>query len=317
MRRPVLRIATLLTCVGLVAVAAAVAASPVAIKATIRNETAPAAGGDWFAWSKSRSGGPSPSDVWAQHGTDPAFRVNPRDTQAFTGGIDGNRLVYQLLLHGGARGSDLRLYDLQRRTHLALGAGVNTKRWECCPTISGDWLLFDRGLAYNRAQQLLILRNLATREERVLDRLSNRNGILSAGQISGNYAVWAKCNPYPKCQIFRYDIVARTSTPLAVPAGKVVYSPSVSVAGTTYYGRSNPGCGKAAELVKEPFGGTAQVLVSLPAGQDLDVTSAILQVESPTELPITRVYYDRVVCRRKAWDIFAVVDIERPIPPPP
>jgi hypothetical protein len=314
MPRPARRIA-FACAAALFAVAAATAAAPIAVKTSKRNETAPAAGGEWFAWSKSRANHGSPSDVWAQHLSEPAFKVNPANTQAYTGGISGTRLVYQLLIRGGAGGSDLRLYDLPRRSHVPLPAGVNTKRWECCPTISDDWLLFSRGAAYSRALQEIILRNLVTGEERVLDRLVNRSGLLSAGQISGNYAVWAKCNPHPRCQIVRYDVVAATATRLFVPPGKVVYSPSVTTLGTTYYGRSNVGCGKAVELVKESLFGDPKVLVRLPAGQDLDVTSAIVVVGQPADVTINKIYYDRIVCKRRAWDIFAVNDVE--LGPPP
>jgi hypothetical protein len=313
-RRP--RIALVAVAAAVTAVAAAAAAGPpVAVKASKRNETAPAGGGDWFAWSKSRANYGSPSDVWAQHLSEPSFKVNPRNTQAYTGGIDGTRLVYQVLFRSGAGGSDLRLYDLQTRRHTPLPAGVNTSRWECCPTLSGDWLLFNRGVAYSRNVQSIVLRNLVTGEERVLDRLVNDNGLLAAGQISGNFAVWGKCNPYPRCQIVRYDVAARGATVLATPPAKVVYSPSVTALGTAYYGRSNVGCGKAVELVKEPLVGAAEVLVRLPAGQDLDVTSAIVQVGRPGGVTINKVYYDRIVCKRRSWDIFAVSDLERGPPP--
>jgi hypothetical protein len=309
------RVTVVVLVAGLVGVAASTAAAPIAVKTSKRNETAPAAGGEWFAWSKSRANSGSPSDVWAQHLSEPAFKVNPRNTQAFTGGISGTRLVYQLLIRGGAGGSDLRLYDLLTRRHVPMPAGVNTNRWECCPTISDDWLLFSRGLTFSRALQQIVLRNLGTGEERVLDRLANRKGSLIAGQISGNYAVWTKCNPYPRCQIVRYDVGARGATKLFVPAGKVVYSPSVTTLGTTYYGRSNVGCGKAVELVKERLFGDPEVLVRLPAGEDLDVTSAIVQLGQPADVTMSKVYYDRVVCKRRGWDIYAVNDFE--IGPPP
>jgi hypothetical protein len=313
--RPPRRILIFLATLAVGAAAVATAAAPVAVKSSNRNEQAPAAGGEWFAWSKSREKQPSPFDVWAQHLTEPAFRVNPRNTQAYTGGIDGTRLVYQVLFNFGAAGSDLRLLDLARRRHVPLPAGVNTKRWECCPTISGEWLLFSRGLAYSRYIQLIVLRNLVTGEERILDRLVNKNGLLSAGQVSGNFAVWARCNPYPRCQISRYDIAAATTTPLPVPAGKVAYSPSVTALGTTYSGRSNPGCGKTVELMKQPLVGAPQVLVTLPAGQDLDVTSALVEVGKPADVTIAKVYYDRILCRTRTWDIFVVNDLERPPPP--
>ena len=77
----------------------------------------------------------------------------------------------------------------------------------------------------------------------MLDQLENKNGLVSAGQLNGNFAVWAKCNPYPRCQIFRYDLASASTTPVPATDGKVVYSPSVNEYGTVYYGQSNRGCG--------------------------------------------------------------------------
>ena len=295
---------------------ASAAPAPIAVKTTSRSEMAPAAGGEWFAWTKSRERLSSPLDVWAQRGTEPAFKVNPRNTQGYTGGIDGSRLVYQLVF--SANRSDLRLFDLETRRHRSLPRGVNTKRWECCPTISGDWLLHSRGLVYTRNLQLLLLRNLVTGEERVLDRLQNKNGLLSAGQVNGNYAVWARCSPHPRCQIRRYDITAGVRTILPVPTGKVVYSPSVAASGTAYYIRSNQGCGKYVELVKAPLVGPAEALLALPNGYDVDVSFAAMRPPRGPTPTVTDVYFDRVRCEQNTrWDIFRVEDRESPSPPPP
>ena len=106
----------------------------------------------------------------------------------------------------------------------------------------------------------------------MLDQLENKNGLVSAGQLNGNFAVWAKCNPYPRCQIFRYDLASASTTPIPVTAGKVVYSPSVNEYGTVYYGQSNRGCGKSVQLVRQPVGGGPEVIARLPQGRDLDVS---------------------------------------------
>ena len=74
--------------------------------------------------------------------------MNPKNTQAYGGGIDGTRLLYQLIRGRFADRSDLRLFDLQARRLAKLPAGINTQNWECCGTISGDWILFSRGRAY-------------------------------------------------------------------------------------------------------------------------------------------------------------------------
>lgn len=293
------------------------ASTPVPVKASPRNEVAPAAGGDWFAWSRSRNKRESPFDVFAQQSGRTAFKVNAKGTQAFTGGIDGTTLVYQLLRGRLGARSDLRLYDLATRRQLPMPAGVNSSRWECCGTISGGWIFYSRGQAYSRDTQLILLRNLTTGEQRVLDTIRNRRGVTSAGQLNGNFAVWRRCNPHPKCQIFRYDLANASATALPTAPGKVVYSPSVNEYGTVYYVQSNRGCGKSVQLVRQPVDGGAQVILSLPAGRDIDVTYASRVTPSPPgRVRTTRVYYDLLRCKPRKSDIYSVDDTES-IPPPP
>jgi len=298
--------------------ATAVAASaPVAVKSSLRNEVGPAAGEGWFAWSKSREKRTSPFDLYAQQTGRPAFKVNPKNTQAYAGGIDGTLLVYQLIRGNLADRSDLRLFDLTTKHQRPVPAGINTPHWECCGTMSAGWLLFSRGQAYSRDRQLVILRNLTTGEQRVLDTIRNKNGLVSAGQLNGNFAVWARCNPYPHCQVVRYDVPTASATALPVAAGKIPYSPSVNEYGTVYYAQSNKGCGKSVQLMKQPIEGGPQVVASLPQRRDVDVTYAHHVITSPTEgVRTTRLYYDIVRCRTHRWDIYSVDDTEL-LPPPP
>jgi hypothetical protein len=283
--------------------------TPIPIKATSRSEASPAAGTDWFAWAKSRSPGVSPYDVWAQHGTDPAFKVNANNTQAYPGGIDNGKLVYQQITDIDV--SDLRLYDLTSRRHIPLPKNVNTKRWECCASLSGDWLLFTRGSPETRQLQLVLLRNLVTKQERILDHLRNPRGVLSSGQVNGNFAVWSRCNPYPRCKIVRYDIAARKTIGLAVPSGKTVYGPSVGPNGTVYYLRSKPGCGKSVALVKQKLDGGVSVLLAFPPKLDADVTYAFAPPQvGPGNPMTTQIYFDRSSCATRRSDIYRIDDIE-------
>jgi len=300
-----------------IAVVAAAATAPVPIKTGPRNEVGPAAGDDWLAWSKSREKQTSPFDLYAQQTGHAAFRVNPKNTQAYAGGIDGTMLAYQLIRGSFADRSDLRLYDLAARRLRPMPSGVNTPQWECCASISGGWLLYSRGHSYSRDRQIVLLRNLTTGEQRVLDQLRNKNGLLSAGQLNGTFAVWTKCSPYPVCRIYRYDLTSASTTPIPTQAGKVVYSPSVNEYGTVYYGQSNRGCGKSVQLMKQPIAGGAEAIVTLPQGKDVDVTYAHRVLPKPPgELITTRVYYDSVRCRTHLWNIYAFDDSNR-IPPPP
>jgi hypothetical protein len=292
------------------------ATAPVRVKGTARNEVGPAASSDWFVWSKSRERRASPFDLFAQHLTDPAFKVNPKGTQAYAGGIDGTKLVYQLLRGRIAIRSDLRLFDLATRKKLTLPGGINTKGWECCATISGNWLLFTRGHSFSRDRQLLLLRNLVTGEQRVLDQLRNKNGVIAAGQLNGSFAVWSRCNPYPRCQVFRYDLGSATTTGFPVPTGKVPYSASVNQYGTTYYFQSNKGCGKSPQMLKQPLDGPPQVIATIPEGRDSDVSYAFSPTPHPPLRTIaTHIYYDLTVCRTHVWDIYRVDDTDS-LPPP-
>lgn len=289
--------------------------TPIPVRTTPRNEVTPSASGDWLVWSRSRERGVSPFDLFAQHGTDPAFKINRKDTQAYGGGIDGTRLLYQLIRGQYATESDLRLYDLQTRRLTPLPAGVNTKNWECCGTISGDWILFSRGRAYGTSRQQVILRNLVTGEQRVLDRLRNRDGLLSAGQISGSFAVWTRCDPYPYCVVYRYDLATSSATALPTLPDKVAYSPAVNRYGTVYFIRSTRGCGRSVEIVKQPLTGGDEVLATLPNGRDADVMYASTLPPDPPVLATTQIYYDTVVCRRQTWDVYRVDDVVQAPPP--
>ena len=303
--------------VGVLTSLATAASAPVVVKASPRNEIAPAAAGDWFAWSRSRGKRESPFDVFAQQTGSPAFKVNPRGTQAFTGGIDGTTLVYQLIRGRRSLHSDLRLYDLATRHQLPMPAFVNSPRWECCATISGGWILYNRGMERSAATQLVLLRNLTTGEQRVLDTISGRNSVVSAGQLNGNFAVWQRCDPHPRCKIFRYDLASGSATALAPTPGKIVYGPSVNLSGTVYYAQSDRGCGKSVQLVKQPVDGAAQAILALPPGQDLVVTYATrVTTPPPLRSQTTRIYYDLLRCKTHRWDIYRVDDTES-IPPPP
>src|ERR1700693_5038700 len=117
--------------------------------------------------------------------------------------------------------------------------------------------------------------------------LRNPRGVLSSGQVNGNFAVWSRCSPHPSCRIVRYDIAARKTTGLAVPSGKVAYGPSVGPNGTVYYLRSTP------------------------PKLDADVTYAFAppQIE-PGNPMTTQIYFDRSSCATKRSDIYRIDDVE-------
>jgi hypothetical protein len=297
---------------GLLAVTASAATAPVPVKASSRNEALPAAGGDYFAWAKSRRGMLRIFDVYAQHGTEAAVKVNAPKTHALTGGIDATRLAYQEISSKG--NSNIRFFDLTTRRRSS-PPGVNTKRYEWRPTISGEWLLFGRGIPFGGSRQQVILRNLVTGEQRILGSIRSRSRALFPGQVNGNFAVWTTCQSGP-CSVFRYDLTTQAATQMP-STGQSQYGPSVTTTGTTYYGRSGPECGASAEIVKTSLEGVTELLYSFPPGVDLVTTypTPVLN-KPPGEISTTRIYFEYAVCATRRLDIYSVDDTIR-VPPTP
>jgi hypothetical protein len=311
-RRRTVPIAAALCAVAVTAAVAATAQSPV--KTSAKNEVIPAAGDDWFAWSRSRQRTRGPYDLYAQRTGGKAFRVARK---AYAGGIDGTTLAYQVILGPGLGNSDLRLLDLATRRAKRLPSGINTTRWECCARISGDWLMFSRARASGAGRQLILLRNLLTGEQRVLDANQAKRGALRAAQLNGTYAVWSRCDPYPQCRIFRYDIGSSAATQLPVPAGQIPYAPSINQFGTVYYAQREPGCGNSVKLMKQRLFDAPELIASLPRGRDVGVSYAHAPaLKPPRELVTTHVYFDQRTCGKdQRWDIYRIDDTER-VPPP-
>jgi hypothetical protein len=294
------RLAGVLIVAGILAASGASATGPASVKTSPRNEATPAAAGPYFSWAKSRSGRPRVYDVFVEQVGQRAVRVNAPNTWGYGGGIDGTRLVYQQVRRNN---SDIVFFDLASRGRSEAPPGVNSRRWEWQPHISGDWLLYGRGAPYSPALQLVLLRNLVTGEERTLDSLRMRNAILLPGDVSGTFAVWMKCVRSPRsCNVFRYDITARKTT--RIPNhGYYLYGPSVTTTGTMYFGRSRRGCGSAAKLAKAGLDGKTHVLYSFSRKHDLLMTSLV-------ELPpsTVRVFFDRLTCRSSRSDIYRIDD---------
>jgi hypothetical protein len=288
--------------------AASLSTSPVPVKASARNELTPAAGTGFFTWAKSRRGHPHSYDVWAEQQGQPAFKVNALRTSAFGGGVDGTTLVYQQLKNSN---SDIRLFDLAARRRTSAPAGVNTANWEWGPSVSGEWLLFFRGV--DQGTQRAILQNLVTGEQRLLDTKRGKRGYLISGQVNGNYAVWSKCLG-AACDVFRYDITTAVRTVLP-RNGQFLYAPSVIPSGTTYYMRGKATCG-GAEFVKTTLDGTTFVLFETGAARDVTLTSSVAQPGRPPNEPQSvRVYFESERCSTQRFDVYSVDDVE-PVPPP-
>jgi hypothetical protein len=269
----------------------------IAVRATRAQEAIPSADAEHLAWSQATRRSPR-YQLYMQRSGEPRVRVNRARTQGFSGGFDGETFVYQ-----ETRGtqSNLQFYDVASGGRSAPPAGVNTRRWEWHPTLSGDWLLFGRSNSAARVD-LVLLRNLATGETRRLGRLRwGRRTIAEPGQVNGNYAVWYRCTP--ACDVFLYDIAAGTTTRIPNPNRRQQYDPSVTSDGTVYFVRSGRGCGASVRLVRHPIGGPSKVLATLGSGRDSFHTYALENDDGTTSL-----FFDRVRCSTGAFDVLKLID---------
>jgi hypothetical protein len=288
MRRGVVScLATLLAgSAGVLLVAPAGAASTREVVGGRAGDFQPALGPEFLAWERDARGSPTRYAVVAKRLGGHRFRVNAPGTQAANGGIDGPLLAYQQF-HG--RRSDIKLFDLKRRRRRTPPKGVNTPHWEYWPSLSGRWLLFAR---YKRGgNRKVLLRNGRTGTTRTLAKTGSKNAFLAPGQVNGVWAVYSRCTPATKCDVFRYNLVTKRRSKLPNP-GLYQRAPSVTSSGTVYFVRSRRRCGKSVRIVRHAIGGPTTVVVKPPEGTDVGDTYVFSQSARPN-----RLLFDRRRCR--------------------
>ncbi len=266
------------------------------------SETEPFASGNRLVWTQARREFPlihlSLGDVWLRVDGRRPMRLNRSGTLAASGGISGGTAVLQVTDRGN---SDLRLVDLATG-HSRTPRGLDTRLYEWRGTLSGQQLLFGR-IDFGGHVFQIVLRDLRTGKERVLDSAHGHGAYAEPGQIAGHYAVWSAC-PDNFCSILRYDL--RTGRAVRAPMPEAyshtVYAPAVTAGGTVYYARGNLACGSGVTLMRWRPGSAPSILLRLPTGADLRFTSAHRRAGR------TRLLFDRVDCTRKRWDVYAVDD---------
>jgi hypothetical protein len=293
--RHFIRFAALFAVVLLAATESAQAATLIAVKATAAFEQVPGTGGGtYFAWTRG-----SRTRLLIQSGPgQPAFQVNGSRSRAWSGSIDGTTFVYQL-----ARGnnSDIRLMDVVSHVKSA-PTGINTRRWEWHPTISGDWILFGRS-AFDRNRSRVLLHNASTAQTIMLADVQGKSTRADPGQVSGDYAVWDRC-AHHVCNVFRYQISTDHTTriPNAL-TGQIQYDPSVTDTGTVYFVHSGDGCGRNVKLIEWVEGQPLNVLVEFGPGRDITSTTQAV----PDQVAGTDVYFDKYTCHTAESDIYKIV----------
>jgi hypothetical protein len=251
----------------------------------------------YFAWTQNTRAHPRRNDAFLKRGSEPRVKLNMRG-HGYIGGIDPPVVVYQKVYHGQ---SNLKIYDADTHTRASPPAGVNTSDWEWEPSISGDWLLYGRQDNESNTQWVL-LRSLSSPTEVQLDAGS---GFRQAGQVSGDYAVWTRCDA--TCDVVRRRISTSSDTPLQEPAATTYqYGAAVTSTGIVYVARSGKACGSNVRIVRyfgtgDPAQGT--VVASLGSGRDLWSAYARKNGDGSVD-----VFYDRYRCSGGVGDIYRVRD---------
>jgi hypothetical protein len=280
----------------------ALAVTPTSVVSTraIEWESTRAVG--YLAYTQNSVRHPGHFDLWVKPDAAHRWRTTTDATSGAHPGIDiGNtHLGDALVWSKGRRGAwDLAFTDLATGDRLAVPAGINTRRAEREPSVSGDHLLFTRGpRSGSPYADTVVLYNLATDTSQVLDHTDR--GLVNAGWVSGDYVVWQKC-PRSTCSIWRYQI--STDTTIEMPAEvPVVYSPAVTSDGTVFYVRSGNSCGQHTKIVKVLPDITAMSTVySFPPGVDAVDLFAYPNLSATVDL-----YLSRVSCRTFDFDVYVL-----------
>ena len=280
------------------------------VVATAADESSPAGGRGWIAWTRGST--PGPVIVLAlgrvlvrRTGSRATEEVGPPGVVGASGGGDARTLAIQQVRRGR---SDLKLYDLGTRALRDPPRGVNTRQWEWRGEIYGRWLLFGRvdfGLGLYR----VVLHDLATGDERVIAAVSGHGAYAEPGQLNGRIAVWAAC-PDNACTIYRLRIGDRVPVRVAAKLyGRADYAASVTRRGVVYYAEGGLGCGRQVRIMVAAPGRAPRTLVALPPGYDLRFTTALDEGRG------TRILYDRVRCSTRRSDVYEVDDPPLARPP--
>jgi hypothetical protein len=169
-------------------------------------------------------------------------------------------------------------------------------------------LLFGRGIdqgLFSQARKAVILRNLATGEERVLVRVRGLGAYVFPGGVNGDNAVWNVCR-YSRgglgCEAFHYDIAAKTARRLP-NGGSPRQFATITPGGRLYAVRADRDCGKNVRLARIETGSPAVVVMRFPAGTEPTDVVAFEDGSAGT-----RVYFERLTCKSERSDILRLLD---------
>lgn len=258
----------------------------------------------YLIWTESSVDFPNRYHAFGKvRGTSDVFRLNPAGTRGYTGGIDPDQdlAIYQQI---DGRSSDLYTIDLATRQRTKLPVPINTARWEWGPRMSNAFYLFARDAS--RATTLFLYDRASKTMEKLVS-LDMTRFYVAPGSVGERYATWTVCGPL-HCNAFVRDTDTDLTRKIPAPDGKARYAPVVHEAeGQVYFVRSGPTCGSTVRIMRLPvadLGAPPILLLTLPAGIDVDVQMSLEQVGSRVHL-----WFSRYRCAPQQGDIYRLRDV--------
>jgi hypothetical protein len=258
----------------------------------------------YLIWTQSSVAFPNRYHAYGRvRGTSDVFRLNPPGTRGYAGGIDPGRdvAVYQQI---EGRSSDLYRIDLGTRERHRLPAVIDSARWEWGPRVSNAFYFFARDAS---GATQLFLYDRASKTMETLVSLDLTRFYVAPGSVGERYATWTVCGPR-HCNAFIRDTDTDLTRKIPAPDGSSRYAPVVHEAeGQVYFVRSGPTCGSAVRIMRlavADLGASPVVLLTLPAGIDVDLQMSLEQVGAQVHL-----WFSRYRCAPQQGDIYRLRDV--------
>ncbi|MDQ4108820.1 MAG: hypothetical protein M3138_08470 [Actinomycetota bacterium] len=279
----------------------ALAATPVKVLGTTRNEIDPSAESGHLAYALGRVGHPNRFDVYLRRPASVRIKVNAPSTQGFEPTIDlanahlGDALVFA---QKGAGDADIKIWNVGSGGRSNPPVGVNTAASEWNPSLDGDHLLFGRGPANQFFMTRIILYNLTMSTPTAVD-VAPPNGIVFPGIVNGDWASWTECSS-SDCRAWRYRISTARKTEVPSSA-RLIYTSAIGQDGTVWYVQSGIGCGANVKIRRHEIATAPTTLVDFPPGADANIS------DLDDSGARRQVFFSRVNCSNvNNWNLYRV-----------
>jgi hypothetical protein len=201
-------------------------------------------------------------------------KLNRSGTEGGPGGFDPGTNV--VIFQEWARGSAIRMFDLDSQSRLAVPGALNSRKWEWEPRISTAYISFLRDSRVNGIWYTDLL--LYDRVAGTLSRITRMRASLYTqnGSLGERYATWYACGK-KTCHAFVYDATTDSKVMIPTRNSRPQYSPTVDETnGNLFFVRSGFKCGAAVTFYSVPVAtltDTPTEIKQLPDGVDADGAS--------------------------------------------